>query len=181
VYYETKRLSLRTINESDFNLLKDYLLRNREFMIPWEPIRPDSYFKDAAIRTRIEEEIKGNSTQSLMSLYISPRGEERIIGNVTLSNIVRGPFQSCYMGYKLDEKEINNGYITEAIEKVVEIAFLELGLHRIQASIMPKNIRSIKVMEKLGFINEGLSKEYLKINGVWEDHLHYVILNKLMD
>jgi ribosomal-protein-alanine N-acetyltransferase len=150
-------------------------------MIPWEPIRPDSYFKDAAIRTRIEEEIKGNSTQSLMSLYISPRGEERIIGNVTLSNIVRGPFQSCYMGYKLDEKEINNGYITEAIEKVVEIAFLELGLHRIQASIMPKNIRSIKVMEKLGFINEGLSKEYLKINGVWEDHLHYVILNKLMD
>ena len=179
-YYKTKRLSLRTLSVSDFPLLKDYLLRNRTFFTPWEPLRPDSYFEETVILARIEDEIKAASNQSLVSLYISQIGEDRIIGNVTLSNIVRGPFQSCYMGYKLDETEIHKGYITEAVEKVIEIAFDELTLHRIEANIMPRNFRSIRVVEKLGFVYEGLSKSYLKINGIWEDHMHYVLLNKSM-
>ncbi|MGH0053437.1 MAG: GNAT family N-acetyltransferase [Sphaerochaetaceae bacterium] len=179
-HYETKRLSLRTVTSSDLYLLKDYLLRNRRFLSQWEPLRPDSYYEDTAILQRIENEIIANSKQSQLSLYVSIKGDKQIIGNVTLSNIVRGPFQSCFIGYKLDEAMINNGYITEAIGAVIEIAFHDLELHRIEANIMPKNRRSIRVVEKLGFTCEGLSKDYLKINGIWEDHAHYVLLNSEM-
>ena len=71
--------------------------------------------------------------------------------------------------------------MTEALRRGIQIIFEDYGLHRIEASIMPRNQRSIKVTEKLGFVNEGLSRRYLKINGVWEDHIHMVLLNEDMD
>jgi ribosomal-protein-alanine N-acetyltransferase len=77
----------------------------------------------------------------------------------------------------MDGAEINHGYITEALRRAIRFAFEDLQLHRIEANIMPKNVRSIRVVEKLGFVNEGLSRKYLKIAGVWEDHVHYVLLN----
>lgn len=77
----------------------------------------------------------------------------------------------------MDVDEINMGYITEAIQEGIDIMFHEYGLHRIEANIMPKNVRSFKVVEKLGFYNEGLAYKYLKINGKWEDHIHMVLLN----
>jgi [ribosomal protein S5]-alanine N-acetyltransferase len=88
-----------------------------------------------------------------------------------------GAFLSCHLGYKLDKDEINKGYITEAIQKGIEVMFNEFGLHRIEANIMPKNKRSLRVVEKLGFYNEGLAYKYLKINDKWEDHIHMVLLN----
>jgi ribosomal-protein-alanine N-acetyltransferase len=84
---------------------------------------------------------------------------------------------SCYLGYNLDGQEINQGYMTEALRKGIEIIFDEYKLHRIEASILPRNVRSAAVLEKLGFVNEGLSRDYLKINGKWEDHFHMVLLN----
>ena len=102
---------------------------------------------------------------------------ERIIGSAALSNIVMGNFRSCFLGYRIDKNENSKGYATEAIKKVVDFGFDELTLHRIEANIMPGNKASIRVIEKLGFIYEGESKQYLRINGVWEDHLHYVIFN----
>jgi ribosomal-protein-alanine N-acetyltransferase len=82
------------------------------------------------------------------------------------------------LGYKLDADEINKGYMTEALRKGIDIAFNEVGLHRIEANIMPKNKRSLRTVEKLGFYNEGLAYKYLKINGKWEDHIHMVLLNE---
>jgi ribosomal-protein-alanine N-acetyltransferase len=67
--------------------------------------------------------------------------------------------------------------MTEALERAISFAFEDMRLHRIEANIMPKNARSIRVVEKLGFVNEGLSRKYLKIAGSWEDHIHYVLLN----
>ena len=84
---------------------------------------------------------------------------------------------SCHLGYKLDKDEVNKGYVTEAIQKGIDIMFNELKLHRIEANIMPKNKCSLRVVEKLGFYNEGLAYKYLKINGKWEDHIHMVLLN----
>jgi ribosomal-protein-alanine N-acetyltransferase len=91
--------------------------------------------------------------------------------------MVWGVFLSCYLGYKLDKDEINQGYMTEAIKKGIDIVFSEYGLHRIEANIIPRNKRSLKVTEKLGFYNEGTAYKYLKINGIWEDHIHMVLLN----
>ena len=84
---------------------------------------------------------------------------------------------SCHLGYKLDKDFINRGYMTEAAREGIEIIFNEYGLHRVEANIMPKNPRSVRVVQKLGFYNEGLARKYLKINGKWEDHVHWVLLN----
>lgn len=86
-----------------------------------------------------------------------------------------------FLGYRLDYKEINNGYMTEAVKKLIEVAFKEYNLHRIEGNIIPTNKSSIRVVEKLGFVCEGLSTKYLKINGKWEDHMHYVILNEELE
>lgn len=175
--YTTKNLRLKVIEEKDLELLKDYLLRNQEFLKEWEPERADSFYEETEISQRILGEQKEYEEQRGISLYIFLEDEDKIIGNVHIDSIVRGVFQSCYIGYKLDQRYINKGYMTQAVEKAIEIAFEEYKLHRIEVNIMPRNIRSRKVVEKLGFEKEGLSKKYLKINGVWEDHMHYVKLN----
>lgn len=101
-----------------------------------------------------------------------------VIGFVSLNNIVKGAFCSCFLGYQLDAEHINHGYMTEAVNCVVDFAFKTLQLHRIEGNVMPKNKASRAVLEKCNFVNEGISRKYLKINGVWEDHIHYVILNE---
>jgi len=176
--YETDRLILRRLKVDESNKLSDYLQRNKSFFQEWEPLREESYYLKESLKTTIENENISSKNKSCLCLYIFNKGEDKIIGNVSLTNIVYGVFQSCYLGYKLDEAEINKGKITEALEKLIEIAFEEYKLHRIEASIMPKNIRSLKVIKKLRFIEEGLSKKYLKINGKWEDHFHFVLLNE---
>lgn len=94
-----------------------------------------------------------------------------------LNNVVWGAFYSCFLGCKLDVELINRGYMTTAVQAVTEFAFRRLHLHRIEGNIMPKNKPSLRVLEKCGYQNEGLSKSYLKINGRWEDHIHMVKLN----
>lgn len=176
--YKTDRLILRSLKNEESNLLINYLRRNKDFFQEWEPIRDEIYYSKESIESSIENENINFKSKSSLSFYIFNKEEDDIIGNVSLTNIIYGSFQSCYLGYKLDKTEVNKGKITEALKKLIEIAFREYKLHRIEANIIPKNIRSIKVMNKLGFIEEGLSKKYLKINGKWENHLHFVLLNE---
>lgn len=179
--YKTDRLILRRLKLEESDLLLDYLIRNKSFLEEWEPIRDEKYYSiDSAINTIEKENISFENKLSLC-LYIFNKDENKIIGKVSLTNIVFGPFQSCYLGYSLDKNENNRGKITEALKTLVEIAFQEYKLHRIEANIIPRNIRSKKVVTKLGFFEEGVSIKYLKINGKWEDHLHYVLLNKTVE
>ena len=99
---------------------------------------------------------------------------------IGISNITEGVFQNCYIGYKLDFREIGKGYMKESLKRIIKYIFEELGLHRIEANIIPGNERSINLIEKIGFRREGLAKKLLKINGVWEDHYRYAILNDEM-
>ena len=181
MYFETERLILRTISIKEAELLQDFLKRNRAFLEEWEPKREDGFFAIDNIRNIIKCELEINSSKNGLSLYIFKKDEKRIIGNVKLNNIVYGVFLSCFAGYKLDKDEQGKGYMTEALGEIVRIAFEEYELHRIEANIMPRNKASIRVVEKTGFIKEGTSKKYLRINGKWEDHDHYVILNEDME
>ena len=106
-----------------------------------------------------------------------PEQPALLIGVVGLNNLVRGCFQSCFLSYKLDQNYVNRGYMTEAVQTVVHYAFDTLALHRVEANIMPRNLPSLRVAEKCSFQSEGLARRYLRINGVWEDHLHLVRLN----
>jgi [ribosomal protein S5]-alanine N-acetyltransferase len=176
--YETNRLKLRTLDESSAELVRDYYLRNKEFLKEWDPVRGEEFYSLSYHYEILKMEEMKRQDGILIRLWLfSKTDEERIIGMVSFNNIVRGAFQSCHLGYNLDENYINKGYITEAIQEGIHIIFNDFKLHRIEANIMPKNIRSRKVCEKLGFREEGLAKEYLKINGKWEDHIHMVLLN----
>ncbi len=176
--YETERLLLKPLAAGDAGAVLEYLERNREFLAEWEPAKPDGFYMiehQAAILDREHDMMeRGMMVKWWLTKKDNP---DRLIGMVSFSNIVRGAFQSCHLGYRLDEQEINRGYMTEALRKAIGILFEEHLLHRIEANIMPRNTRSMCVVRKLGFEEEGLAKKYLKINGVWEDHIHMVLFN----
>ena len=100
----------------------------------------------------------------------------RVVGKVILSQIVRGVFHNAYLGYKLDQGLQGQGYATEAVGKTVSVAFHEMNLHRVEAHVLPRNRRSIRLLERLGFEPEGYGARYLKIHGVWEDHVHFALV-----
>ncbi len=101
--------------------------------------------------------------------------DKRFRGEMNLSSIQRGPFQSCYVGYWIDEAAAGNGYAPEALVVAARYGFERLRLHRLQVSIVPRNSASLRVVEKLGLRCEGLAERYVEINGVWEDHYRFAI------
>jgi ribosomal-protein-alanine N-acetyltransferase len=176
----TERLVLRTVDASFAAPALDFAIRNRAFLEEWNPLVDESFYtlEFQQQRLGIERELLAQDRSVRLWLFKrDDRSYQRIIGDLAFSNIVRGAFQSCHLGYKVDGAEINQGYITEALSRAIRFAFDDMRLHRIEANIMPKNARSRRVVEKLGFVDEGLAHKYLKIAGVWEDHIHYVLLN----
>ena len=156
----------------------DYLTRNRAFLTPWLPEQPEEYYTAAHWKRLLRLQEKEMEEGQAVYFYISEAfGADRVIGSICLTDIIMGAFCSAYMGYRLDAERINRSYMTEAVKLVTDYAFNELGLHRIEANVMPRNVRSLRVLKKCGFREEGLARKYLKINGVWEDHLHMVRLS----
>lgn len=175
--YETERLFLKILGPSDAEAVVDYYQRNRSFLEEFEPARGSEFYTAAYQAELLEKDTAEMANGAMFRLWLLKKDGGKLIGSVAFNNIVRGAFLSCFVGYRLDEGEINRGYMTEALRKGIEIMFREFGLHRMEANIMPGNRRSLRVVEKLGFCNEGLARRYLKINGKWEDHIHMVLLN----
>jgi [ribosomal protein S5]-alanine N-acetyltransferase len=185
---ETDRLILRTMTEADAPAALGFYQKNRAFLSQWGPVRDESFYTLPGQIKIIQEEIELEQKSAGMRLWIftkdqisyseSGSSEKIAMGNVNLSKIVYGNFCSAFLGYQMDQRYVNKGYITEALAELLELGFEEFDLHRIEANIMPKNSASRAVAEKLGFKNEGVSKKYLKIAGEWEDHIHYVLLKE---
>ncbi len=176
--YETERLLLMPLDGTWAIPVLHYLEHNREFLCPWEPVKPEGFYTVEYQAAILDKELDMMERGILVKWWIIKKDNpDQLIGMIAFNNIVRGAFQSCHLGYRLDEREINQGYMTEALRKAIEVSFEEHKLHRIEANIMPRNARSMRVVQKLGFVEEGLAKKYLKINGVWEDHIHMVLFN----
>lgn len=174
----TERLILRVTDPARAPQVRDYLIRNRAFFDPWSPTVDEEYYTLAAQQARLEREQAWMDDGRAVRFWLYPQADPaRVIGDLAFSNIVRGAFQSCHLGYKLDSAENGRGLMAEALRRAIRFAFEDLRLHRIEANIMPRNQRSLRLVERLGFVDEGLSRKYLKINGLWEDHRHFVLLN----
>lgn len=159
----------------------DYYKRNRDFLEAFEPIRNEDFFTLEYQKSILKKEMADCEARTAFRFYImSMEHPSKIIGIIGLNNVVWGAFCSAFLGYKLDKDFVNKGYMSVAVEMLTKYAFEELGLHRIEANVMPKNKASLRVLEKNQFINEGISKYYLNINGVWEDHIHMVKINYTM-
>ncbi len=181
ILYKTDRLILRPLTSDDVGTFKNYLNKNREFLRPWEPERGEDYYKSENLLSLISDQGNSNNNRTGLSVGIFLADTNGLIGQIAVSNIVYGPFLSCFLGYKLDKDQVGLGYMSEALTEIVKVCFNEYGLHRIEANIIPSNIRSESVLKKLDFINEGLSIKYLKIAGKWQDHYHYVLLNSSIE
>lgn len=96
---------------------------------------------------------------------------EAVVGAINYDQIIRGPFQACYLGYSIDSGYQGKGFMKEALSKTIDHVVDELGLNRIMANYEPSNHRSAKLLKSLGFEREGYARKYLKLNGVWKDHV----------
>lgn len=175
--YETDRLLLKIIEPFYAREVLDFYLSNKELFEKNEPPREDGFYtvghQKAILETEYNMAVQG--TQIRFWVFLKDTGE--IIGTISFRDIKRTYYQSCKLGYKLDERHWSMGYMTEALREGVRIVFDELKLHRIIAEIMPENERSIRLMERLGFVNEGLQRKIYYINGKWEDHILFSLLS----
>ena len=166
----------RLVTLDDVPALAELLRVNRAFLAPWEPVRDDDYFtvegQSAVIRSVLERHEQG---ATFPSVIMDESG--RVVGRITLSDIVRGPFQSCHLGYWVSEAENGRGLATSAVRDIIRVGFEELSLHRIQAGTLLHNIGSQHVLERNGFIRFGVAPAYLNIAGKWQDHALYQIVN----
>ncbi|MCE5235735.1 MAG: GNAT family N-acetyltransferase [Clostridiaceae bacterium] len=179
--YFTDRLRLTLSHPRLAPLVTEYFIRNREFLRATEPEREAAFFTRGYQKKLLQADVERCFAGTAVKFWLSYRGEARVIGMLSFSAIVMGAFCSCYVGYRLDKDEVNKGLMTEALLRGEEIAFCDIGLHRLEANIMPRNKQSLRVAEKAGFVCEGISQKYLKIDGVWEDHMHMVLLNESME
>jgi len=172
--WETERLSLRQIGPEDAALVRDYGLRCRSTHAQWDPVRPDDWWELSTVADRMAFEIEQSNQDRGLALYLSlPAAPFRIVGRVGLNTIIRGALQSCTVGYGLEPAATGKGLMTEALNAAVDIAFTELDLHRVEVNVVPRNERSLAVVRRCGFEQEGLSRRYICIAGTWEDHLRF--------
>lgn len=175
---ESSRLVLKNLDESGAQALLDFNLKNKEFLKEWiSRSAKDYYTIEKHKRVLSNKRALFDRDKEYRFYLFEKHNPDIVIGDIGFSQVIRGAFQSCYLGYMIDEDHRGKGYIPEAIQRGVQFMFDERNLHRIEANIIPRNQASIRVVEKLGFVNEGLAKNYVRINGKWEDHVHYVKFN----
>lgn len=174
-----EQIYLRFYKTSDASELANLHTRNREFFQRVSPLLPEVFYTEEHQQKRIEMALRKTDEGQLYAFGIFLKATDKLIGDISLTQIVRGDLQSCCTGFTVDKEYNGKGYTTEALQLVVDFAFKELKLHRIEAGAMPDNIASIRVLEKVGFKKEGIAKENLKINGKWTDHQILAIINSL--
>ncbi len=158
-----------------------YELRNRETFRQYSIARNDSYFTLANFLYVCEKQHRLYEQKRKLPLVFTKKNGGALVGTVNLNEIVLGVFRSCTLGYSIDTSLQRQGYGKEAVSSVLSYAFDTLLLHRVEANIMPRNEASLALASSLNFCNEGLSKNYLYINGNWEDHVNMVLLNDTLD
>lgn len=166
----------RLVTLDDVPDLVELFRNNREFLAPWEPDRDVDFFSLKGQYSVVQEALERHE-QGLTYPHVILDGSSRIVGRITLGNLVRGPFQSSSVGYWVSERVNGKGLASAAVQAIKQLAFEDLGLHRIEAGTLVHNIRSQRVLEKNGFVRFGLAPSYLAIAGTWQDHVLYQVLN----
>jgi ribosomal-protein-alanine N-acetyltransferase len=152
-------------------LEREYYLENRAHLKPWEPARDKSFYALDKARARLQLSGEAFEKGTACHFAILDNATGRMIGTCNFSNIVRGVFQACYLGYSIAASHEGKGLMYEALDAAIKYMFEKQGLHRIMANHLPENERSANLLKRLGFEREGLAKSYLKIAGKWRDHV----------
>ncbi len=169
----------RLITVDDAPVIAELQQANREFLAPWSPERAPAHFTATGQRRAIVDALASHAKGTVLPHVILSDGD--VVGRVTLSDITHGTFSSCHMGYWLSESHNGRGLATAAVAEMVDIAFGQLRLHRVEAGTIPRNVRSQAVLQRNGFVPFGVAPAYLKIAGEWQDHVLFQRLNPAED
>lgn len=168
---------LRAPQMSDYSEWTTLREASRAFLTPWEPTWPSDDLSRSAFRRRLRRYTEDQRADTSYAFFLFRKSDDALVGGLTLANIRRGVAQAGSLGYWIGEPFSRRGLMTGALAGLVPFAFGSLRLHRLEAACIPANAASVRLLEKMGFAREGYAREYLCINGLWQDHLLFARLN----
>ncbi|MBU5593459.1 GNAT family N-acetyltransferase [Clostridium sp. MSJ-4] len=170
------KVTLKLLTPENYKEVLQYNLRNKEHLKKFEPLRDENFYTEEVQRNILMESYKQylNGATLVLGIY----KENEFVGKIQLSNIVQGIFKNAFLGYSIDKDFEGKGFMKEAVKMVIDYAFTDMELHRIEASTLVDNKRSQGVLKACGFEELGLNKDYLYINGSWRDHITFFKINK---
>jgi len=169
---------LRAPQMSDYSEWTTLREASRAFLTPWEPTWPSDDLSRSAFRRRLRRYAEDQRADTSYAFFLFRKSDDALVGGLTLANIRRGVAQAGSLGYWIGEPFARRSLMTGALHGLVPFAFGSLRLHRLEAACIPSNAASIRLLEKMGFAREGYAREYLCINGLWQDHLLFARLNE---
>ncbi len=167
---------LRPPRATDYQAWSELRFRSRDFLQPWEPTWPADDLTKSAFRRRLAAYARDIDLDQAYPFFIFRAGDDALLGGITLSNVRRGVAQMASVGYWIGHPHRRRGHMLAAVRAIAPFAFQRLGLHRLEAACIPDNVASRELLLKAGFRLEGEARAYLKINGVWRDHLLFGLL-----
>ena len=174
---EGSRVHLREPRTKDWRAWAELRAASREFLEPWEPGWPADALSRAAFRRRLRRQEQESRDSTGYSFLVFRRGDDALLGGVTLNNVRRGITMSCSLGYWIGAPHARQGLMTEALRQMLPYVFDTLGLHRLEAACLPTNVASRRLLKRLEFREEGYARGYLRINARWHDHLLFALLS----
>lgn len=162
---------LRPPRASDYAEWRDIRAQSRAFLQPWEPTWPSDDLSRAAFRRRLLAYARDREAGVAYPFFVFRAEDDALTGGITLSNVRRGVAQMGSVGYWCGKAYTRQGLTLAGVKALCEFAFRSLGLHRLEAACIPENAPSRDLLKKAGFTEEGFAQAYLKINGVWRDHV----------
>jgi ribosomal-protein-alanine N-acetyltransferase len=170
---------LRSPRSADYAEWRELRAASREFLQPWEPTWPQDDLSRAAFRRRLVAYARDREAGAAYPFFVHRAEDDALTGGITLSNIRRGVAQMGSVGYWCGEAYARKGYTLAGVRALTTFAFRTLGLHRLEAACLPQNAPSRRLLARAGFQEEGEAKAYLKINGVWRDHVLFGMISPL--
>jgi len=169
---EGNRVHLRPPRRRDETAFIAQALRSRAFHHRWvqAPETPDAF------AVYVQRYRRADTSARHIGFLVVRNDDDALAGVINFSEIVRGAFHSAYVGYYAFAPLAGSGYMTEGFALALDFAFRHLGLHRVEANVQPANVRSIALVERIGFVREGYSRRYVKVGGRWRDHLRFAML-----
>ncbi len=172
------RTYLRPPQANDWAEWAELRTESREFLKPWEPTWPSDALSRGAYRRRLRFYARDAREDVGYGFLIFRRGDDVLLGGVTLSSVRRGVSQCCAVGYWIGKPFAGQRYMTEALPAVIRFVFEDLGLRRLEAACLPNNEPSQKLLLSSGFAREGFARQYLCIDGAWQDHVLFGLLSR---
>ncbi|MGO9428712.1 GNAT family N-acetyltransferase [Rhodoblastus sp.] len=169
---------LRPAKIGDFDEWRQLRSASRSFLTPWEPTWPLDDLSKGSFQRRLARQDRERLDDQAYGYLIFRGKDDALLGGLTLGNVRRGVAQCATLGYWIGERHAGQGFMSRAVRAVLRHAFLEMRLHRVEAACAPNNERSRRLLEGVGFQREGFARAYLLIDGAWQDHLLFAMLER---